>query len=145
MTTIGLVACAKTKRPGRHPARELYASPLFQKALAHCERAYDHTFILSALHRAVPPDQELSWYNVCLANIKDRTIRRAWAQDTYWRIYRLCKDRGIASFDDVPVYFHAGLDYREFLLAYFPRAECPLVGLGVGEQLRWYNEHARAN
>jgi Family of unknown function (DUF6884) len=50
-----LLGCVKRKRPGIHPARDLYCSPLWQARCAYAERSGSRWFILSALARPVQP------------------------------------------------------------------------------------------
>src|ERR1051325_6902889 len=55
MTTIGLVACSKTKANQPLPASALYTSSLFRKAAAYCRHHYDCWFVLCACHGLVAP------------------------------------------------------------------------------------------
>ena len=57
------------------PAKELYVSPLFQKAYAYAESLTpDHIFILSAKHGLLEPDELICKYNESLysKNSKER-------------------------------------------------------------------------
>ena len=52
---IGLVACCKTKLAEPARAEDLYRSPLFRKARAHCLAHYARWLILSAKYGLVDP------------------------------------------------------------------------------------------
>src|SRR4051812_27571540 len=56
---IGLVGCGKTKREGVHAVRDLYVSRLFGAALAYSEQANDETYVVSALHGILRPDDRI--------------------------------------------------------------------------------------
>jgi hypothetical protein len=133
---VGLVGCAARKAPGRRRARDLYVSDLFRKASAYADRAYDRWFILSAKHGLVDPDVELEPYDVTLSRM-GAPARRAWAG-------RVLEQIGALGLPDGTRFFlHAGARYREHLAPAL-RAETPLRGLGIGQQLRWYAERRPA-
>lgn len=66
---ISLVACLKTKLEKPAPARDLYQSPLFQKASAYCERTYDRWFILSAKYGLLDPKFVIEPYDLSLKSM----------------------------------------------------------------------------
>jgi len=131
-----LVACAKSKRRGALPARELYSSELFKKAIRYSRRNYDKWYVLSAKHGLVEPETVLEPYDEVLSR-KSRSQREAWANDVLQQLLTV-----LTGYEDCTVFFHAGTKYREVLLASLSErgyhCEVPLEGLGIGEQLAWY-------
>lgn len=77
--TIVLVACAGKKLPHAAPAKDLYASSLFEKSRAYAEDRAAAWFILSALHGLVEPDAVIEPYDVNL-NDMSAAARRAWSR-----------------------------------------------------------------
>lgn len=129
--TVALVACSKEKHEGIHPARELYASPLFRKSLAHAESLQpDAVGILSAQHGLVWPDQHLRSYDRYLGDLTAEE-RRQWAQRV------LVALRGHFDLECDRFIVLAGRDYREHLAPEIERMEVPMEGLGIGEQMAW--------
>lgn len=63
-----VIPCAAEKRPGTHPARDLYDSPNFRLTLAAAEALADgeggQVLILSALYGLVAPDETITAYDV---------------------------------------------------------------------------------
>jgi hypothetical protein len=131
---IGLVACSKTKRPGIHPARELYSSPLFRSAAEYAQRHYQRWYVLSAAYGLVFPDTPIPTYDVTLSRLSARE-RRQWARGVHDQLL-------IAEGTDRTYCFHAGRLYRETLADLLRQSgatiEEPLRGLQIGEQLAWY-------
>jgi cytoplasmic iron level regulating protein YaaA (DUF328/UPF0246 family) len=133
MATIGLVSCVSAKRERPMEARELYCSPLFEKARDYAEGRCDSWFILSAKYGLVAPDRVIEPYNETL---KDKKVdqRRAWA-DVVWRDLRPALSPG----DRVVIL--AGEKYREFLVERIARHGCvldvPMEGMSIGRQLQW--------
>lgn len=137
MTTVGIVACSKTKLNHAAPARELYTSQLFRAARAYCEATYDRWLILSALHGLVEPDQVIEPYDVTLARMTaaDRT---AWGVTVLDQVIAA----GLAD-RSVQLYVHAGQRYRHPFALMIPPIIVPLAGFGIGQQLGWYAAKAR--
>lgn len=129
MTSVGLVACGKRKRPSAAKALDLYTGSLFRKASAYCGLTYDSWYILSAKHGLLEPDQWVEPYDLTLNGLSP-DARRRWAEGVLAEI----EQRGL---DGSEFYLHAGERYSEFLAPRL-RAERPLAGLGIGKQLAWY-------
>jgi hypothetical protein len=133
MRTLYLVSCVRKKKPGSHPARDLYDSDFFKKCRRYVEKQGVPWFILSAQYGLVQPEAVISTYDKTLNNMSV-SERRAWAQ-------RVLKDleRYLASPDTVV--FLAGSRYREFLIPALRgmgvKIEVPMEGLRIGEQLQW--------
>lgn len=140
MRRLVLVACVAKKAGTPCTARNLYQSPWFQKARRYAEEHGDDWSILSAGHGLVHPYQELSPYDVSMGDLNAEE-RREWAasvlDDLFWAIKR--GDR---------VIILAGVAYRQHLVPELKRrgvkVTVPMKGLGIGEQLRWLNQHTRS-
>src|SRR3546814_7260194 len=63
---VFLVACVAAKLDRPAPARDLYASPWFQKARAYVERQGGAWFILSAKHGLIAPETVIAPYDETL-------------------------------------------------------------------------------
>src|SRR3546814_2942975 len=63
---VFLVACVAAKLDRPAPARDLYASPWFQKARAYVERQGGAWFILSAKHGLIAPETVIARYDETL-------------------------------------------------------------------------------
>jgi hypothetical protein len=162
---VGLVACGKSKLDHAAPARDLYTGPLFRAASAYAERTYDAWFVLSAKHHLVHPDDVLEPYDVSLAGLM-HVVRLQWALhvdialrcgrntgiDEDYRTRRNAPEDGpfLGRFTmaggKVELFLHAGSDYAGPLydrgIEGWATVYRPLRGLGIGEQLAWYQRQA---
>ena len=145
---IGLVACAATKRDHPDVARDLYVGSHFIKSLSLSEKVDDQTFILSAKHGLVTPEQYLKPYDATLKRMSPAQ-RSAWGVDVAVDLR--------ARFGHLPVrlVFYAGVNYIQPILkaidAFNGQAvacnrkpwdalhEAPMKGLGIGQRLHWLN------
>jgi hypothetical protein len=134
---LGLISCTKAKLNRKCKASELYSvSDLFKKAYAYCTKHYDDIAILSAKYGLLLPDYEVKPYDKTLNNMSVEE-RKAWSKMVFKQMQtRLC----LADFDRI--FFHAGKNYREFLIRKLERSglkiEVPLENLTIGKQLAWY-------
>lgn len=135
--TVALVSCVATKRPGKHAARDLYASAWFKKVREHVEVAGLTWYILSAKYGLVAPDQEIEAYEMTLNNMGLQD-RRAWAFDVIGQIAKQ-----LPGHDRFALF--AGARYREFLepllAAQGAKIQVPMEGLTQGRQLNWLDTH----
>lgn len=134
MRTIYLVSCAKKKKPGKHPAKDIYISTLFKKARACVEQRLQPTdawFILSGKYGILCPDDVIKPYDKTL-NKMNKKERQIWAENVLDSLASI-----ITKTDKVVIL--AGKPYREFLhgklLAMCQHVEIPLEGMRIGEQL----------
>jgi len=143
---IGLIACSAQKLDRPAPARELYCSPLFRKSLAYAEPRCECVYVLSAAHGLVDLEQQVKPYECRLGRKKER---QAWAHRVAGH---LIDHHGRA----VGYLLLAGADYAGPLSTALrtydgfhgdgwhgvPRDQIhqPLIGLPVGERLRWLNK-----
>jgi hypothetical protein len=136
MTTVHLVSCVGLKAPGACCARDLYRSPWFLKARAYVEAAGGPWFILSAAHGLVRPDEVIAPYD-CTLNAMHAPARRAWGARVVAQLRDVLPSSG-------EVVLLAGERYRAPLLAHLgDRAQVPMRGLGIGEQLQWFCQRAQ--
>lgn len=139
--TIALVGCVKTKRPGVHPARDLYASPLFRYRRAYVEAQGVDWYILSAKHHLVDPAKPLRRYNLTL-NEMSAADRREWGGTVVTQL----RDR-LGDLADVTFEIHAGARYVDAIADGLRAAGAsfvvPAAGKGLGRQLAWYRSRVR--
>lgn len=135
MATIALIACASKKRTYRAPARDLYASPLFQYALAYAQTLQpDQIYILSARYGLVQLDEEIEPYNLTLKRMTVQE-RKTWAEGVIAALRQQCD----LAHDHFVVL--AGTLYREYVLPHLPSYELPLQGYPIGKQLQWLKQN----
>lgn len=122
-----LVACCGKKLEGRHAAKDLYQSQLFQKARAWAERHGDQWFILSAKHGVLAPEDQVEAYDLTL-NTASREYRQAWVRRVAGQLQPMA---------DSNLVVLAGEKYCQGWTQDFKHVERPLKGLGIGKQLAW--------
>lgn len=134
LMSLHLVSCVSMKLDRAARAEDLYISPWFRKARAYIRKLGAAWRILSAKHGLLDPRTEIEPYEQTL-NKMAIAARRAWANAVL---------SALGQVDINEVVFLAGARYREFLA---PGLEArgilvnvPLRGLGLGEQLRWFDE-----
>jgi len=136
MERIALVACVKSKRTGRHQAKNLYNSTLFTYSRQYAETHADRWFILSAKHGLVRPNEMLEDYEGTLKNVSP-AIKRKWAQRVHQQMQVLNLDK-----NKVEIVWLAGNDYKSGLaplLARFKQSD-PLKGMKLGARMAWLKE-----
>jgi len=132
-----LIGCVKSKRPGSHPAEDLYDSRLFRARLAYARANADRWFILSALYGLLPPGRVVDSYERAMTSLS-RVERRMWSDGVLREL-----DRTLGSLSLVGVEIHAGMEYCrwglvEGLRERGARVTLPLEHKSFGEQLQWY-------
>lgn len=142
MRSIALIGCGKEKLPRRAKARDLYTGALFAKALAHVSAGnFDAAFVLSAKHGLVELDEEIEPYDLRISDF-DGWERADWGHAVFLSLELKYDTRRPL---DLVVF--AGADYAEPLRWQLADVSLwgivePLKGLGIGERLRWLNQHA---
>jgi hypothetical protein len=156
MKRVILVGCAQTKalpevegypKP-QLPAKDLYVSPLFKKRRAYAEREVaegraECWGILSALFKCVAPDRELPGYDWTMKDWRVGELD-GWGEQVAVSLTRdVRQGQGFHDHTRWIVEIHAGASYVEAAETWLVRKgyviETPLAGLGIGDQLRWYN------
>jgi hypothetical protein len=123
---VALIGCSGKKLDRAAPARELYVSALFRKAVAYAEAAGMPWAVLSAKHGVVLPDTVLEPYDV-----KKRGKRsEIWAHAVRGQLDAL--------FPNTTFVLLAGENYRPWCGGSPSLClEEPLKGLSVGQRLAW--------
>lgn len=138
MKTVVLITCTKNKHGGTHKAEYLYSkSKNFVKYL-DCARALvedKDIFVISALHKLVPLDKELTCYDYTLKG-KSKKEKDIWGEEVATQLkelYDVSKTRFVIIAED---------DYYTPLAPHLPSMDTPLEGVGCGpdgfEQLDAY-------
>lgn len=137
---LHLVSCVSTKVDHRARAKDLYVSPWFRKARAYVSSRGAPWKILSAKHGLLSPESLIEPYEAAL-NTLPVAKRRAWSDRVLEAL-----DSTIADGDEVVML--AGLRYREFVVPALRergvRVDVPMSGLGLGMQLRWFDNQSRS-
>jgi len=138
--SLGLISCTKSKRTVKCKAREMYVpSQLFRAAFAYAKEKYDIVAIPSAKYGLLLPDDEIEPYELTLKTLNAQQ-RKKWAE----KVMNQIKERiGLSNIREC--FFHAGKEYRQFLVPFLEKSEVrcniPLQGLSIGKQIQWYKQH----
>lgn len=148
------MACSYSKGQQAARARHLYSGPLFRCSVRYAEATCDSWYVLSAKHHVLEPDDVIDPYDLCLGNLRrrsaqaatctERELARQWA--IIVRADLFCGESPRVRPGDTVVLL-AGKAYRDPLLPWIERSvrvECPLEGLGIGQQMHWLKEAAEA-
>ncbi len=134
MAKIILISCVSKKLNHKSEARDLYVSPLFQKNLKYAKLLNpDRIFILSAEYGLLNLNKEIEPYDKTLNKMSSDEIKE-WANfvlKQLQEVFDLNKDEFV---------FLAGNNYRKFLLPHIRNYKIPMLGLGIGKQLKWLTE-----
>lgn len=137
--TLALISCVSQKRSSPSPACDLYVSQWFRKARAFVEACGYPWLILSAEHGLLDPATVVAPYERTL-NTMPIAERKAWAE----RVASALEPRLVGVERVVAL---AGDRYRSFLVPRIQQlgvqVEIPMLGLSIGKQLQWFNEHTR--
>lgn len=136
---VGLVGCCGPKLDHAARARDLYVSPLFQKASAWADAHCDEWAIVSALRGVVPPDRVLRPYE---ARLPKGALYRDWQLASHAQLHELYPQAS-------KFIFLAGADYACDVAENCPYHssqtetcrlpfEFPLLGLGIGDRLKFF-------
>lgn len=133
---IIVIGCVSQKRSTATPAKDLYTSGLFAGRRRYAERNGAPWVIASALHGVVEPDEVIEPYDVSLKELPP-------AQK--WKWGRIVAEQLVERFGNLSgkvIEIHAGAAYCEGLVPTLREQGAhpsrPLMGLKIGEQLRWY-------
>lgn len=141
MSTIGLIACSKSKRTTPAQARDLYdKSATFCYGRSYLIRRSHQWFILSARHCLVHPDQVLDPYEETLVTAS-KEKRLQWSRTVIRQLTKVIKPRD-------HVILLAGERYTEFLLQWLCdicTVEQPLKHLSMGHALKWLKQQSDQN
>lgn len=134
MAKIVLISCVSKKLHHKSKAQDLYVSPLFQKNLRYAKSLNpDKIFILSAEYGLLDLNREIEPYDKTLNKMSSNEIKE-WANSVLnqlQKVSNLSKDEFV---------FLAGNNYRKFLLPHIKTYKIPMLGFGIGKQLKWLTE-----
>ncbi len=139
-----LLGCVKKKRSSAAPAKDIYASPLWNARRMYAEAARTDWMILSAKYGLLEPDKVIEPYDASLSELS-RSEQRAWSDQVFQQLIALFGEIGEITFE-----IHAGRPYSEAGLSDALRAAGavvvrPLEGLALGQQLAWYSEQSETS
>lgn len=141
MEKIGLLATARTKAPHPAPVVDFYKSALFIKSVRYARQHYIRFYFYNAKDGLLLPDRVMAPYDVSIRSFTVRQ-RKDWGKQV---IDALCVRE---DFRSAILFVHGGRVYRDYLEPELRsrgiRYTVPLEGLGIGRQLRWYDEHTSA-
>ena len=134
MAKIVLISCVSKKLNHKSKAQDLYVSPLFQKNLRYAKSLNpDKIFILSAKYGLLSLTDEVEPYDKTLNKMTSNEIKE-WANSVLKQLQK------VSDLDKEEFLFLAGNNYRKFLLPHIKNYKIPMLGLGIGKQLKWLTE-----
>jgi len=134
MAKIVLISCVSKKLHHKSKAQDLYVSPLFQKNLRYAKSLNpDKIFILSAEYGLLDLNREIEPYDKTLNKMSSNEIKE-WANSVLNQLQK------VSDLDKDEFVFLAGNNYRKFLLPHIKNYKIPMLGLGIGKQLKWLTE-----
>ena len=137
MAKIVLISCVSKKLNHKSKAQDLYVSPLFQKNLRYAKSLNpDKIFILSAKYGLLSLTDEVEPYNKTLNKMTSNEIKE-WANSVLKQLQK------VSDLDNEEFIFLAGNNYRKFLLPHIKNYKIPMLGLGIGKQLKWLTERIK--
>lgn len=134
MAKIVLISCVSKKLHHKSKAQNLYVSPLFQKNLRYAKSLNpDKIFVLSAEYGLLDLNREIEPYDKTLNKMSSNEIKD-WANSVLSQLQK------VSDLGRDEIVFLAGNNYRKFLLPHIKNYKIPLLGLGIGKQLKWLTE-----
>lgn len=137
-----IIGCGKSKRREACAASDLYTGGLFAARRKYAERCTEHWYILSAKFGMLTPSQVISPYD-CTMRQQAPIDQVAWCAGVVLQICDLLPDN--ARPRGCKIEIHAGEDYADPLVTVLRnfgfQAEWPVRGLGIGQQLAWYQSY----
>ena len=135
------ISCVSEKADHKCKAKELYISPLFQKAYAYAQSLNpEHIYILSAKYYVVGLDEVIAPYDLTL-NDMNAEEKREWAEN----VIKKMKSKHI-NLNEKTI-FLAGHNYVDYLTDYFTDFEIPYQDNnleGIGYILEWLDKQLGA-
>lgn len=131
------ISCVSEKDTKRCKAKDLYISPLFQKAYAYAQSLNPtNIYILSAKYYVVDLDEVISPYDVTLKDM-NADEKRDWVDN----VLKVMDKKGISR--DEKTVFLAGHAYLDYLVEHFTNYTIPYqdAGLeGIGYIMEWLDK-----
>jgi len=137
MTKIVLISCVSKKLNHKSKAQDLYVSPLFQKNIRYAKFLNpDKIFILSAKYGLLNLTDEVEPYDKTLNKMTSNEIKE-------WANLVLKQLQKVSDINKDEFVFLAGNNYRKFLLPHIKNYKIPMLGLGIGKQLKWLTKRIK--
>ncbi|PIU24535.1 hypothetical protein COT12_00510 [Candidatus Berkelbacteria bacterium CG08_land_8_20_14_0_20_39_8] len=137
MTKIVLISCVSKKLNHKSKAQDLYVSPLFQKNIRYAKSLNpDKIFILSAKYGLLNLTDEVEPYDKTLNKMTSNEIKE-------WANLVLKQLQKVSDINKDEFVFLAGNNYRKFLLPHIKNYKIPMLGLGIGKQLKWLTKRIK--
>ena len=134
-----LIACSKSKRDHRAPARDMYVSPLYRKSVRVVESLGLSFSILSAKHGLLTRDQIIEPYDLTLKG-KSKEFKANWAARVHEQLVNSVPS-------DKQLLVFGGDDYYAPLIDANPnrasKFHSPMRGLSLGNRLAFLNQCIR--
>lgn len=138
---IALISCVGQKSDEPQPAKDLYQSQWFLKARKYVESQGLDWHVISAKHGLIHRDAVIEPYEQTL-NDMPAGDRKVWASKVFEQILQALPNGG-------QVQIFAGDKYRDYLIPMLEDAgysvDVPLKGLGIGQQLAWFDRSTPAS
>jgi len=132
-----LVSCVGEKMPIPSPAKDLYQSAWFLKAKSHVESERFDWYVISAKYGLIHRDSVIEPYDMTLNTMSGIDCQK-WASMVFGQILEAMPNGG-----NIDIF--AGDRYRKYLMPMLENAgyqvRVPLQGLGIGQQLAWFDSH----
>ena len=136
---LALVAAPHRQRGLVCRARDQFSiSPLFRRASAYCDRSFAEWYILSARHPVPILPNQVIGPGVCSLHALEADARMEWAN----HIAQWLNTQTAKSSDPIQWTLFASQRYADLLCRASPDVmiELPLLGLRLGERVRWFDE-----
>lgn len=134
-----LVSCVGKKLEQPNMAKDIYISTWFKLVKSHIGK--NKWMILSAEYGLLSPYRIIEPYDKTL-NKMNKKERKIWANKVTNSILKL-------PFNETEFIIFAGNKYREFLVPTLIennyKIKVPMLGLGIGQQLKWLKENTVEN
>jgi hypothetical protein len=132
---IALISCTKLKEKKPCVAANMYLpSQLFKKAKNYVGSRYNYWYILSAEYGLLRPNDWIYPYDKTLNNMSSELVKE-------WSILVF---NDLISIRPNEIDFYTGERYRKYLIPMLEekmiKCNIPLKGLGIGQQMQFYNE-----
>lgn len=135
---IALISCTKLKENKPCVASNMYLpSHLFKKAKSYVSSRYNYWYILSAEYGLLRPNDWIHPYDKTLNNMSSDSVKE-WSRVVFDDLMRI----NVSEID-----FYTGERYRKYLIPMLEaegmKCNIPLKGLGIGQQMQYYNQEMK--
>jgi hypothetical protein len=137
VSRLTLVGCCAEKLGRIAPARQLYRSPLFQKAATYAQSLGVEWQVISAAYGLIKSDSQLAPYDVSMSSLTPEQ-RKAWAKNVAAQLEALAL---FLEVDRLEITLLAGESYAGFvpMVSDWCAVYQPMRGMQIGQRLQWLN------